>query len=149
MTLPAPSARPDEIVRELARDAQAQVRSLTDFNLLSYADRWQKRAAALLACADAYGREEEAKDLASVDAPQPRQVWQPIETAPTDEDVLLYFPTHDAASAVLICHQFEDADGWYHQNADQSPDELTEQPTHWMPLPSPPQAQRAPSTEER
>ena len=57
------------------------------------------------------------------EAAQPK--WQPIETAPHKEEVLLKFPTNDICNGSSL-----DGVRWYHKF------EVTEdQPTHWMPLP--------------
>lgn len=62
--------------------------------------------------------------------------WQPIETAPTDETlILVYAPGALEGLPDLICPCA------YHQDAGFCVCELR-QPTHWMPLPSPPKAAR-------
>ena len=58
--------------------------------------------------------------------------WQPIETAPKDGTVVLlgradYYPK----SGYWVEHEFQDWWGWDRDRA--CP------PTHWMPLPEPPQ----------
>ena len=70
--------------------------------------------------------------------------WRPIETAPKDgTEILLYCPEWDTPYLGAWGHA-EDSilDGWM------SPDvlplkwtELVESPTHWMPLPAPPESE--------
>lgn len=70
--------------------------------------------------------------------------WQPIETAPKGELVLIHSP--DAADwySVCIAHfvpsQFPgDEDAWYSQEEDIT-QPIDAWPTHWMPLPDVPEA---------
>ena len=56
-------------------------------------------------------------------------MWQPIETAPSDRDVLLWVP----ASAMLT-----DLIGGHAEVGRPKPDGRA---THWMPLPEPPSLQ--------
>lgn len=64
--------------------------------------------------------------------------WQPIADMPeAGVDVLVFCP--DANTPVMICHHFGDNDGWYEQNPNIGPP-LDVDPTHWMPLPEPPEA---------
>lgn len=65
--------------------------------------------------------------------------WQPIETAPRYEWVMLFEPngvydtpglTHWIAKWVFIDGEF----GWFDQDASL----VCSNPTHWMPLPPPP-----------
>lgn len=71
--------------------------------------------------------------------------WQPIETAPKDEDIMLGGPESvdvgnwqdevpDATESGVIVDPGMDA-GWYGCRGMWPGGE---QPTHWMPLPSPP-----------
>ena len=78
--------------------------------------------------------------------------WQPIETAPHHKKILLWWP--DATSAPLASWQCleggdEDGTGWVFAWCMED-DNLSEhgdgwiyadshQPTHWMPLPDPPE----------
>ena len=59
--------------------------------------------------------------------------WQPIETAPKDHLPRLYFVYGkivqgfvDVTNTLIVQHEF----GWRR---------MRRQPTHWMPLPKPPQ----------
>lgn len=63
--------------------------------------------------------------------------WQPIETAPKDGTVFIAFEAGDA----YRCNWLEQHDGEGHFSAgwwDHVNDSF-ENPTHWMPLPTPPQ----------
>lgn len=69
--------------------------------------------------------------------------WQPIETAPTNEYVLVYCPDAEEYSRILICARlvFEgdtDPPDWYEINCDVRPNPIDVDATHWMPLPTPP-----------
>lgn len=62
--------------------------------------------------------------------------WQPIETAPKDEDVLLYLPD-DGETEVAVGHEAEG--NWYPQDVSTLGGRpFPFQPTHWQPLPPPP-----------
>ena len=50
--------------------------------------------------------------------------WQPIETAPKGESVLVVYDPGDSDRFIAI--DFRCGDGWYGR---------TYPPTHWMPLP--------------
>lgn len=73
--------------------------------------------------------------------------WQPIETAPKDERILLYRPTAGFPWARVVIGRF-DSDRYAKRPRPYWPHELewvtgkTEgraaNPTHWMPLPGPP-----------
>lgn len=60
--------------------------------------------------------------------------WRPIDSAPRDEDVLLFDPSADFWPLLA---RWEDEEcfepGWYTPTAHQ-----VFEPTHWMPLPPPP-----------
>lgn len=67
--------------------------------------------------------------------------WQPIETAPFNEDVLVFAP--DSTDSIFICHRVifvgqteGDWDGgWYEQNVDACPSPVDVKLTKWLPLP--------------
>lgn len=62
--------------------------------------------------------------------------WQPIDTAPEDHDILIYVP----AWGPLIARFNREFDEW--SSRMQCPVSLAEEadrPTHWMPLPEPPE----------
>lgn len=62
--------------------------------------------------------------------------WQPIDTAPEDHDILIYVP----AWGPLIARFNREFDEW--SSRMQCPVSLAEEgdrPTHWMPLPQPPE----------
>jgi len=63
--------------------------------------------------------------------------WQPIETAPkTGVGILVYQPWKSGYDEIMIGHY---ANGWVRSETS-SYDELDKiHPTHWMPLPEPPQ----------
>jgi hypothetical protein len=66
--------------------------------------------------------------------------WSPIETAPKTSDVLLWWP-HWSNRPTIGYWKF---DRWMAENALQdSVGFLGPQPTHWMPLPAPPELQAA------
>lgn len=74
--------------------------------------------------------------------------WQPIDNAPEDRDVLIYMP----AWGPLIARFNGEFDEWTSRM--QCPVSLAEEderPTHWMPLPEPPEGVGAaePSRDER
>lgn len=71
--------------------------------------------------------------------------WQPIETAPKDETVvLLWCPQSWDTDFVRVGWWFEaesphEDSGWYDDEAASHPlTDLYGEPTHWMPLPEPP-----------
>lgn len=69
--------------------------------------------------------------------------WQPIETAPRNEYVLVFCPDASEWTQIMICGLLEfegdpDPPDWYELNADARPDPLDVGPTHWMPLPERP-----------
>jgi hypothetical protein len=59
--------------------------------------------------------------------------WQPIETAPKDEIVLIVFICSCSQEVALGSHAF--GDNWEVRDRDYDD---TVCPTHWMPLPEPP-----------
>ena len=65
--------------------------------------------------------------------------WQPIETAPKDGTwVLAYWPTMSITLYPKVAFNMGDEYGW------ETPDDYGQIfPTHWMPLPEPPQPDRA------
>jgi len=63
--------------------------------------------------------------------------WQPIETAPRGwEDIILFDP--NANGREVCAGYFSEKDGG--KNCWMSADGYQVRPTHWMPLPEPPQA---------
>jgi hypothetical protein len=72
--------------------------------------------------------------------------WQLIETAPKDGTFVLVAWTHakryDVAAAKW-CFKDPDSDGWHDEDGGawfDDDDEECNPPTHWMPLPEPPQS---------
>jgi hypothetical protein len=69
--------------------------------------------------------------------------WQPIETAPEIDLVLIFCPDATEADQIMICSFLRrdmpgDQGDWYEQNPSiGSPIDVA--PTHWMPLPPPPE----------
>lgn len=63
--------------------------------------------------------------------------WQPIETAPYETKVLTYWPGNKTRKSVILINTKNSGnslgkrDGWWFSRPDQMP-------THWMPLPDPP-----------
>ena len=66
--------------------------------------------------------------------------WTPIYSAPVGEDVLCYSPDAAPEYRVMILHRFDGEDEWYAQDVDAQPNAIDVAPTHWMPLPSAPEA---------
>ena len=64
--------------------------------------------------------------------------WQPIETAPKDEAVIVFLTDAAHGMTIEIAHRSSnDPDGdWYAATHDGPPIDV--RPTHWMPLPEPP-----------
>jgi hypothetical protein len=78
--------------------------------------------------------------------------WQQIETAPREERVIIAVPCKRAIDGWLIAEAYyryedDDEDGWWWANT--GPYDVGEcrlalsghHPTHWMPLPPPPEAE--------
>jgi hypothetical protein len=66
--------------------------------------------------------------------------WQPIETAPKDKMVILGLPDFESDEGWVVAgeyceHGVDDGAGWYNQFER----DCQIHPTHWMPLPTPPQ----------
>ena len=75
--------------------------------------------------------------------------WQPIATVPEGEHVLLWFPNGGRGFGGMECGTlyFYDAHApgginiWTHGGPNAGSDwQLDEPPTHWMPLPAPPES---------
>ena len=61
--------------------------------------------------------------------------WQPIETAPTDGTAVLLYPYLDDWANAYVVYGYATLDGeWFSEVG-----RLTFEPTHWMPLPEPPE----------
>ena len=80
-----------------------------------------------------------------VPAPPP-SAWQPIEAAPKDREILVCGGTiesNDGWSAPLPCKSASIAywyrNHWRGEDCQAHDEWLVHEPTHWMPLPSPPQ----------
>jgi len=72
--------------------------------------------------------------LGKLKALQPSHGWLPIDTAPKDgTEVLVWRPKENAQSRAHVGVDFysEQYRSWYKSRTNQ-------QPTHWMPLPTPP-----------
>ena len=70
--------------------------------------------------------------------------WQPIETAPQDgTDVLVCRTYPHSCAEYAVAHNYGDGSGWRDMGdiglAGMTVDD-DNQPTHWMPLPAPPQS---------
>lgn len=66
--------------------------------------------------------------------------WQPIETAPRDGTVILaYWPSSSWGDGYTYIHPVVFYDGQWIHDWDRD-EETTLDPTHWMPLPTPPQS---------
>lgn len=102
-------------------------------------------------------------------AAQPR--WRPIETAPkTYEPVMLFFRTKKGLPVTVVAYwiaefseqssedfaeydpdtdEYYCPEGWYEQqwfNYEYAYILMDEEPTHWMPLPPPPEQEQCPPT---
>ncbi len=65
--------------------------------------------------------------------------WQPIDTAPKDGTPILGWDGRDLA--VVYWYAFEHPGGaWFLSTVDLSGADGLSQPTHWQPLPEPPEA---------
>ncbi|WP_336802454.1 DUF551 domain-containing protein [Kaistia sp. MMO-174] len=70
-----------------------------------------------------------------------RNSWRPISSAPTSGDVLLYFPLEGLSKThpnVVIGHRHEEG-FWVFQGRAFRGYSDAYQPTHWQPLPDPPE----------
>ena len=63
--------------------------------------------------------------------------WQPIETAPYCERVLILFDNGHIEDATI--HEGSDGRGWSYCLFDG--ETMIDKPTHWMPLPDPPETE--------
>jgi hypothetical protein len=70
---------------------------------------------------------------AAAEALDPTITWQPIETAPLDEWVLVYAAPAHGLDGFICTARYHSDGGW-------CVDELRHT-THWMPLPEPPHAE--------
>lgn len=65
-------------------------------------------------------------------------VWQPIETAPKDKEILIY-KNGDQYCGYFAKNIMTDDEGWVIANfGDNGEQLLVRDPTHWMPLPDAP-----------
>ena len=78
---------------------------------------------------------------AEVDALRAIAQWRPIETAPKDADgILVYAPAYPNAPVGEAC--FHEGTGWWWVGTapgDYYADPIQPPPTHWLPLPAPPE----------
>lgn len=68
--------------------------------------------------------------------------WQPIETAPRDEDVYV-LAMRAGARVPFVASYDADFDNWYTFNGALESCNQKFEPTHWMPLPEPPPTREA------
>ena len=69
-----------------------------------------------------------------------RMLWQPIDTAPRDgTDVLVYARDEVIGRDEIWISYFYGKEGGPLTPQWTAPDDIDEQPTHWMPLPRPPE----------
>lgn len=78
-------------------------------------------------CREHHGWQPEGRAL--VPAPDAQAGWQPIETAPSGNELVLYFPEQLGRNAHTSMARVD-----FH------PVHYPRKPTHWMPLPAPPVA---------
>jgi hypothetical protein len=90
---------------------------------------------ALPAARDALNRLQD--QAAPPAAPQVNEAWQPIETAPRDEDVYI-LAMRAGAKVPFIASYDADFDNWYTFNGALENCNQKFEPTHWQPLPEPP-----------
>lgn len=67
--------------------------------------------------------------------------WQPIESAPKDGTLLIGFVPNSALYEVIFIRRWPDDDFWMHDMANEAV-AMDVEPTHWMPLPPPPAAEK-------
>lgn len=69
--------------------------------------------------------------------------WQPIETAPVNESVLIYIPKcHNYGAGVFRAVRIDMGNGPWWMTIGHAVERAVEEPwliTHWMPLPAPPE----------
>lgn len=63
--------------------------------------------------------------------------WQPIETAPRDEEVYI-LAIREGAKVPFVASYDADFDNWFTFNGALEACGQKFEPTHWMPLPAPP-----------
>ena len=63
--------------------------------------------------------------------------WQPIETAPREQAVLVCEPRRVGAGSYLLVARSRDGKSWW-----SIPGVYNCYPTHWMPLPDPPRGEK-------
>lgn len=96
-----------------------------------------------------------SRDEQAVPATAALAGWQPIETVPEGEHVLLWFPKGEKGNGGMECARlYRESDGglppggWTHGGPNSGSDwdwGYDDMPTHWMPLPAPPAAPRQPA----
>jgi hypothetical protein len=72
-------------------------------------------------------------------------IWMPIETAPEAEPILVWVPKEhrgiDSAEVVVLYRDDGEYHYWTNGGSNAGSDLYFEnEPTHWMPLPAPPEA---------
>ena len=71
--------------------------------------------------------------IAAVRSLQEKAKWQPIETAPKDKTVVLTFTDSEGRHAIFPAYYWESYSRWLQIEGPFAA------PTHWMPLPEPPE----------
>lgn len=64
--------------------------------------------------------------------------WQPIETAPKDDWVIVYLPWVNEVRQARYNYSHRGSIGWKICFGSQHPTTIYSTPSHWMPLPRPP-----------
>jgi hypothetical protein len=119
---------------EMRQDESERAREWAAFQLRDR-EQYQQDLTALL--------EEVARLRAEIGrgAAHPPQAWQPIETAPKDGTRLLLARTQVLSGELIVVSGSWNSGGSMHMPHWMTP-VLGFQPTHWMPLPAPPEGER-------